>query len=267
MDTNSNSENTLPLSIPVSWNENNFALTFKFLQYLRDHDFDRQSIWPHEGEKSTGQKKVKVCQKIAEQFFSDISPYKDHMNKEAYGKAVYNKIRSLEKEARSGTVNPGTGAGVEDYEKAKNIRDEIRLKIPYVDELCDLVRGRTEIIATVGMCAIDEVDLSVIDAYDDGPIIYEDFSQYEEDFEGSTRKKSTSSISTPTATSKRSLSSLESTPSSERPAKGTRSKCSQMSQRRFLKSARKQKEKQSWKQSNWQPPKRKRDWQKSRLDL
>ncbi|KAK9311088.1 hypothetical protein V1524DRAFT_443615 [Lipomyces starkeyi] len=127
MASNSNSENTFPASIPVSWNDNNFALTFKFLQFLRDHDFDRQSIWPHEGEKSTGKRKVKVCQKIAEAFFSDVSPYRDHMNKEAYGKSIYNKIRSLQKEARGCTVNPGTGAGVEDPKKAKNIRGYLYL--------------------------------------------------------------------------------------------------------------------------------------------
>ncbi|KAK9334238.1 hypothetical protein V1521DRAFT_443472, partial [Lipomyces starkeyi] len=204
--------------IPVSWNDNNFALTFKFLQYLRDHDFDRQSIWPHEGEKSTGQKKLKICQKIAEAFFSDISPYKDHMNKEAYGKSIYNKIRSLEKEAKGYTVNPGTGAGVEDPEKAKNIRDEIKQKIPYVDELCDLVKGRTEIFASVSMSANDEVDLSVLDASNNAwpP---EALSQDEEESDASTplfansyQWSNTSSISTPTSNlTKRSVSSSEST--------------------------------------------------------
>ncbi|KAK9485382.1 hypothetical protein V1527DRAFT_513160 [Lipomyces starkeyi] len=89
MATNYSTDTTVPTSIPVSWNDNNFALTFKFLQYLRDHDFDRQSIWPPEGEKSTGQKKLKICQKIAEAFFSDMSPYKDHMNKEAYESLIY----------------------------------------------------------------------------------------------------------------------------------------------------------------------------------
>ncbi|KAK9364481.1 hypothetical protein V1509DRAFT_643639 [Lipomyces kononenkoae] len=174
-------ENNLPSALTITINEDNFALTWAFINYLHEHDRARRArraVLPQPGDATVGTSKLAIFKEIAKAVLSEFPQYSEHLDNNtvilSYRNAFKNRLASLLKEKTTITNDIfGTGAGVskpEDLEPLHaNIWAEKREACPYYFELVQLINNRDTVVldgmATPGM----PIDISVFESPSDSP--------------------------------------------------------------------------------------------------
>ncbi|KAK9371225.1 hypothetical protein V1509DRAFT_9022 [Lipomyces kononenkoae] len=182
----------------LNWQEDNFALTWAFVNYLHEHDLARRAVLPQPGDGTVGTSKLAIFKEIAKAVtnMESESNYStapaDNRTTErnacstersehlvnntvilSYRNAFKNRLASLLKEKTTITNDIfGTGAGVsrpEDLEPLHaNIWAEKREACPYYFELVQLINNHDTVVdgmATPGM----PIDISVFESPSDSP--------------------------------------------------------------------------------------------------